>query len=302
MTPFKLFDPASWAKLLLPWLLLGSAWGDNLAADALRSRFAMASQQALRIVDDQQVFLQSTEVSDRLQGEVYALLDHRFDDISQALGLAEHWCDILILHLNVKYCRASPDVSLQTLDAGIGRKFDQPLSDVYWLRFVYRATGGAGEGLLAVSLQSPVGPLGTRDYRIEVQATPSTAGQTILHLRYSYTYGMAAKLAMQAYLATMGSDKVGFSIIGQRNDGQPIRVRGVRGMLERNTLRYYLAIQAFLGAQQLPETKQLQARLQDWFTATERYAQQLHEIDREPYVEMKLREAQRQRTQAAPGP
>ena len=301
MKQFKAFHPVSWTKLLLPWLLLGSAWANDPTADALRSRFAMASQQALRIVDDQPVFLQSTEVSGRLQGEVYALLDHRFDDIRQALGHAEHWCDILILHLNVKYCRASPGVSLQTLDAGLGRKFDQPLSDVYWLKFAYRAAG-IGDGLLSVWLQSPVGPLGTRDYRIEVQATPSTAGQTILHLRYSYTYGMAARLAMQAYLATMGSDKVGFSIIGQFSDGQPIRVRGVRGMLERNTLRYYLAIQAFLGAQHLPETKQLQARLQDWFTATERYAQQLHEIDREPYVEMKLREAQRQRTQAAPGP
>ena len=301
MKQFKAFHPVNWTKLLLPWLLLGSAWANDPTADALRSRFAMASQQALRIVDDQPVFLQSTEVSGRLQGEVYALLDHRFDDIRQALGHAEHWCDILILHLNVKYCRASPGVSLQTLDAGLGRKFDQPLSDVYWLKFAYRAAG-IGDGLLSVWLQSPVGPLGTRDYRIEVQATPSTAGQTILHLRYSYTYGMAARLAMQAYLATMGSDKVGFSIIGQFSDGQPIRVRGVRGMLERNTLRYYLAIQAFLGAQHLPETKQLQARLQDWFTATERYAQQLHEIDREPYVEMKLREAQRQRTQAAPGP
>ena len=301
MKQFKAFHPVNWTKLLLPWLLLGSAWANDPTADALRSRFAMASQQALRIVDDQPVFLQSTEVSGRLQGEVYALLDHRFDDIRQALGHAEHWCDILILHLNVKYCRASPGVSLQTLDAGLGRKFDQPLSDVYWLKFAYRAAG-IGDGLLSVWLQSPVGPLGTRDYRIEVQATPSTAGQTIRHLRYSYTYGMAARLAMQAYLATMGSDKVGFSIIGQFSDGQPIRVRGVRGMLERNTLRYYLAIQAFLGAQHLPETKQLQARLQDWFTATERYAQQLHEIDREPYVEMKLREAQRQRTQAAPGP
>ena len=301
MKQFKAFHPVNWTKLLLPWLLLGSAWANDPTADALRSRFAMASQQALRIVDDQPVFLQSTEVSGRLQGEVYALLDHRFDDIRQALGHAEHWCDILILHLNVKYCRASPGGPAEVLDAGLGRKFDQALSDVYWLKFAYRAAG-IGDGLLSVWLQSPVGPLGTRDYRIEVQATPSTAGQTILHLRYSYTYGMAARLAMQAYLATMGSDKVGFSIIGQFSDGQPIRVRGVRGMLERNTLRYYLAIQAFLGAQHLPETKQLQARLQDWFTATERYAQQLHEIDREPYVEMKLREVQRQRTQAAPGP
>jgi hypothetical protein len=77
-------------------------------------------------------------------------------------------------------------------------------------------------------------------------------------------------------------------------------VRGVRGVVERNTLRYYLAIDAFLEAQALPAPQQLQASLQGWFTATERYAQQLHEVDRDTYVGMKLREVQRQRTQTAP--
>ena len=74
----------------------------------------------------------------------------------------------------------------------------------------------------------------------------------------------------------------------------------VRGVVERNTLRYYLAIDAFLEAQALPAPQQLQASLQGWFTATERYAQQLHEVDRDTYVGMKLREVQRQRTQTAP--
>ena len=119
-------------------------------------------------------------------------------------------------------------------------------------------------------------------------------------MRYGYAYGLSARLAMQAYLATLGSDKVGFSVIGQRSDGQPLQVRGVRGVVERNTLRYYLAIDAFLEAQALPATQQLQASLQRWFTATERYAQQLHEVDRDTYVGMKLREVQRQRTQTAP--
>jgi len=42
----------------------------------------------------------------------------------------------------------------------------------------------------------------------------------------------------------VGSDKVGFSIVGQGADGQPTLVGGVRGMLERNTMRYYLAVDA----------------------------------------------------------
>lgn len=297
MTRQGLNHPATWLGLVLV-LFISSAGAGSPASDALRTRFASARQQALRIVVDKQVFLQSAEVSGRLQGEVYALLDHPFDDISHTLGRADHWCDILILHLNVKYCRASPGGPAEVLDAGLGRKFDQALSDVYWVRFSYRAT--SSDGFLAVVLQAPDGPLGTSDYRIEVQATPSSASQTILHMRYGYTYGLSARLAMQAYLATLGSDKVGFSVIGQRSDGQPLQVRGVRGVVERNTLRYYLAIDAFLEAQALPATQQLQASLQGWFTATERYAQQLHEVDRDTYVGMKLREVQRQRTQTAP--
>ena len=279
-------------------LFLGSAGADSPASDALRSRFASAREQALRIVVDKPVFLQSAEVSGRLQGEVYALLDHPFNDISHSLGRADHWCDILILHLNVKYCRASPGGPAEVLDAGLGRKFDQALSDVYWVRFSYRAT--SNDGFLAVVLQAPDGPLGTSDYRIEVQATPSSASQTILHLRYGYAYGWSARLAMQAYLATLGSDKVGFSVIGQGTDGQVLRVGGVRGVVERNTLRYYLAIQSILEVQALPATQQLQTSLQRWFTATEAYALQLHEVDRGTYLEMKLREVQRQRTQTAP--
>ena len=34
-------------------------------------------------------------------------------------------------------------------------------------------------------------------------------------------------------------------------------------------------------------------RLQDWFSATERYATQLHEVDRAAYLDMKRREYQR---------
>lgn len=36
-----------------------------------------------------------------------------------------------------------------------------------------------------------------------------------MHLSYSYGYGMAGRMAMQAYLATAGADKVGFSLVRQ---------------------------------------------------------------------------------------
>ena len=101
---------------------------------------------------------------------------------------------------------------------------------------------------------------------------------------------MAARIAMSAYLATIGHDKVGFSIVGQGSDGAPVYLAGMRGAVERNTMRYYLAVEAYLGALALPVAQRPDQRLRDWFHATERYPRQLHELTREDYLAMKRRE------------
>lgn len=61
-------------------------------------------------------------------------------------------------------------------------------------------------------------------------------------------------------------------------------------------MRYYLAIDAYLGALSSPPDKQLEQRLTDWFDASERYPRQLHEMDRQQYMQMKYEEYQRQQT------
>lgn len=283
-------------------LVLCIGWGDAAAQSApetLRARFAAVREQTTNNLFDRPVYLQSTEAPDRLRGDVFALIDHRYDDVRQALTRADGWCPVLILHLNVKYCRASSSGAQQLLDVGIGRKFDQPLPDAYWVRLDYRLVS-TGADYFDITLQAPTGPLGTKDYIIRVEALPMAERGTLLHMSYAYAYGTAARWAMQAYLATIGSDKVGFSPAGQNADGSPALVGGVRGSLERNTMRYYLAIEAYLGAFGLPAAQQLQKSLQDWFVATERYPRQLHELDRDTYVEMKLREVRRQETEIAP--
>jgi len=61
-------------------------------------------------------------------------------------------------------------------------------------------------------------------------------------------------------------------------------------------MRYYLAIEAYLSAIGAPPAQQLDLRLRNWFTATERYARQLREMDRSTYFSMKQREVLRQKT------
>jgi hypothetical protein len=60
-------------------------------------------------------------------------------------------------------------------------------------------------------------------------------------------------------------------------------------------MRYYLAVEAYLGASDFPPLERPERRLRDWFDATERYAAQLHELERSQYLEMKRREIARQK-------
>ena len=71
---------------------------------------------------------------------------------------------------------------------------------------------------------------------------------------------------------------------------------GMRGVVERNTMRYYLAIEAHLGALATPPPMQFQKRLHSWFTATEQYPRQLREVSRTAYFDMKRSEYLRQQT------
>ncbi|MDD5176397.1 MAG: hypothetical protein PHQ05_08265 [Sterolibacterium sp.] len=70
----------------------------------------------------------------------------------------------------------------------------------------------------------------------------------------------------------------------------------MRGLLERNTMRYYLAVDTFLSAAGAAPMAQLEQRLQNWFTAVEQYPRQLHEMERGEYLEMKRARCLRQQT------
>lgn len=287
--------------LLLLSLAALQAWAQTSPPDALRAKFAALRDKGTGQLADRSIYLSSTESADRMQGEVHALIDQPFEQVRQELARAEQWCDVLVLHINVKYCRAVRTAGGEQLVSGVGRKFDQPLSEVYWVRFGFQVATNLGDHLL-VELRAPTGPLSTRDYRIVVEAVPHSGGQSLVRMTYSYGYGTAARWAMKTYLATLGRGKSGFSVVGQSPGGQPLRVEGVRGVVERNTLRYYLALQSHLQASRAPPTAQLQQSLDLWFSATERYAEQLHEMDRADYMAMKLKEVKRQETVAPPPP
>jgi len=261
----------------------------------LRAKYASLEEQLRLNQFKQPLVLDSAETPNSLKGDLYAIVDYPFGAVSAGLNNPDHWCDVMILHINTKYCHAQAGPSGTTLSVNIGKKTPEELSDAPRVEFNYNAAA-ATSGYLEILLNAKDGPLGTSDYHILLEAVALPNAKTFLHLTYSYAMSFSARLAIQTYLGTIGSDKVGFTVIGVQPDGQPDYVGGVRGLVERNTMRYYLAIDAFLGAAQAAPAAQLEKRLQRWFTAVERYPRQLHEMDRVAYLEMKHAEYLRQQT------
>jgi hypothetical protein len=265
-----------------------------LGGAALRTRFAAMQPMLASSPFGGPLVLESTEAPRQLQGDVYALVDHSFAEVSASLGNSERWCDVMILHLNTKQCRRSVENGIPQIELRVGKKYDQPVAAASLVEFSFRTVSIAPD-YLAVELQAPDGPFDTRDYRILFEAVPAEGGHSFIHMGYSFGYGAVSRIAMQLYLSTIARDKVGFTTTARGQAGEPpAYIGGIRGLVERNTMRYYLAIDAYLGAASVPPAQQLERRLRAWFDATEKYPRQLHEIDRDEYLAMKRREYARQ--------
>ncbi|MBK7000056.1 MAG: hypothetical protein IPH35_08830 [Rhodoferax sp.] len=271
-------------------------WAIDAAAQELLTKYG-SMEGRLRVNQfNQPLVLDSLEASNRVTGEIHAVISHPFVTVRTNLNDAGHWCDVISLHINTKYCRAVVAPNGTILKVNIGNKTPQDLKDASRLEFKYKVLH-ATERYLDIKLSAQDGPMGSSDYRIELEAIPLPNAQTFLHFTYSYAMSFPARLAMQTYLATIGNGKLGFTETGPPGNGQPQYIGGVRALIERNTMRYYLAIDSFLAsASEANPSTRLEKRLQSWFSAVEQYPLQLHEVDRAAYLSMKHDEYVRQQT------
>ena len=276
------------------WTGAGPAQAQD--AQALRARHAALRAQLADNPFGRPLQVESSESGGEHQGAVYAVIEQPFKRVSSALRTPAQWCDVLILQANVKHCAApngGPGAQpSDTLTLFVGRKAADSLERAHRADFSY-AVAAANADYLHVALNAPEGPIGTTDYRIRFEATPLDEERTFLHLAYSYTLGSAARMGMQVYLSSSGRDKVGFSVVDRTRDGRPVHVGGVRGVVERNTMRYYLAIEAYLGALDVPVAQRLEKRLHAFHAGMQRYPRQLHELELAEYLEIKRRDTAR---------
>jgi hypothetical protein len=255
------------------------------SADALRAKYAQLKPRLDDNAFGQPLYLVSQEGQQVLQGDVYGVVEHGFREVA-SLADADNWCKVLTLPFNVKSCTTHGGA----LSLFIGKKNYEPIDKAYRLDFRFVPVT-QGTDYFERRLRAEEGPLGTRNYLILLEAAAIDEHHSFIHLSYSYEYGTMSRLAMQVYLNTIGAKKVGFSTT-TGEDGQPRLVGGMRGVMERNTMRYYLAIDAYLNSLSAPPAQQLDRRLSDWFAMSARYRRQLWEMDRDEYMSMKRAEAQ----------
>jgi hypothetical protein len=145
-----------------------------------------------------------------------------------------------------------------------------------------------------IILSADEGPFGTKDHNMRFEALPLATGKTFVHVSYEYSDSVALRLAGKAYFATLGRNKVGFTVTGTDGNDKPVYIGGPRGAVERNAVRYYFAIQSFMNALHYPETSLFSMRSSLWYDLTSRYKTQLFDLDKKDYLAFKTSEHKNQ--------
>ena len=264
---------------------------ENLAA-LLSSSYASLRSQLEANPLGVPLLVTSFEEGDTMRGEIHALLPQPFDQLAARLSVPRDWCQIVLLHLNIKACTHERETGQDWLTFYAGRKVYEDPEDAYPLRFAFRAAHAQAEHL-DLDLRAAIGPMGTSEYQIRVGAIPVAQG-SFLRFSYSFRSSALSRIALNIYLATLGFGKIGFTVVGTGPDGTPEHVGGSRGIAERNAVRYYFAIQTYLEGLAVPGTEQFERNLERWFELTERHPTQLRELDKPQYLQAKRKEFEQQ--------
>jgi hypothetical protein len=235
------------------------------------------------------LFLESFERDDRVYVDVYGVFDYPFCSVVDVLKVPANWCDIVSLPPNIKACTYRELPGAWQLTFYIGRKVYQSPKDARQVIYNYRRVDQQ-QGYLDIILSAETGPFGTKDHIMRFEALPIGVGRTFVHVSYAYSDMVALRLAQKAYFGTLGRDKVGFTVTGTDRYGKPVYIGGPRGALERNAVRYYLAIQSFMDMLSYPREKRFNMSAVKWYDLTSRYRKQLFDLDKKDYITFKTKE------------
>jgi hypothetical protein len=261
-------------------------------ADQLADIYQAIRNGRLPLLQGQPIYVHSETGKTLLKADVYSIVHYSVADLSRALTSPRNWCQFVTLHLNIKACtyRLHPEPMLSIY---AGRKFYEPPEKATRMDYRFQVMEQSNRRL-ALLLTAEKGQLSTRDYRFEIEAETMNPHDVLLHFSLSYRGSLASRMATRAYLSTLGRDKLGFSKQPD-STGKDGYVKGVRGIVERNAMRYFLALTVYLNTldEKGPRTEAVRSRA--WFDLTQRYAPQLREVDRTDYLIAKKQEFENQK-------
>jgi hypothetical protein len=235
------------------------------------------------------LILESSEQGQRMHVDIYGIFDYQFKGVVDALNVPSNWCDIVSLHPNVKACTYEEEESKWLLTFFIGRKINQSLEDTHQVICRYRNVDQQ-PGYQDIVLAAAKGPFGTMDHKMRFEAIPIDEERTFVHVSYSYSDSASLRLAARIYFATIGREKVGFTVIGKDGKDAPRYIGGPRGAIERSAIRYYFAIQSFMDTSRSSEELRFSQRINRWYDLTTRFKTQLFDQEKTEYLKVKTSE------------
>jgi hypothetical protein len=236
----------------------------------------------------------SQESAAHLSGDLFATVEYDMADLNTAVGSSERWCEVMLLLSNSHGCHATGGKKNDILQVAISSSKTADMTGATPTAFELQVRSTTADYLDA-ALVATEGPMGTRNISLRLQAIPLTATRSFVHLHYAYDTQWLGQVAMQAYLQTAGRGKVGFTRVSGTN-GNTNYIDGARGVIERNTMRYFLGLECALtfDAQKAPQ--RFNSMAQCWYEQVEQYPVQLHEMQRTEYLDMKSAEYRLQQT------
>ena len=250
----------------------------------LESIHQSISNKQVPLLQGQPLTIRSNTSDKQLRAEIFAVHQYSFSELVNKLSVPKQWCQFITLHLNIKACvyRTLPH---QSLSFFAGRKFYEPAEDAFELEYRFEIKT-VTNNYFKLNLSAEEGPFGTQDYLIELELL-KVKNEVLIHMALSYQTSFSSRLGTSVYLKTIGADKIGFSQI-KNSDDEFEYIQGIEGIIERNVMRYYLALSTYL------RSDSRQQMTKAWFNATELFAKQLHEVELADYLDAKQLEYQQQ--------
>lgn len=274
-------------------LISVAANADQTDAKLLLHQYRQFSSVSKPINKNIPLRIQSHEQDRRLRVNVFGIVSHPYSRVVAILSKPAVMCDFLILNMNVKTCTYRQAGQRAEMMIYVSGKRYSPLFLALEIS-PYFELQKKNNKYMRVLMASRKSEWGLKEYSVVVEATPY-GESTLVRFTSQYHASRVNMAATAVYLKTFARSKVGFTVVSQNQRGEPQFVGGMRGVIERNAVRSYLALQAYLETASVPAEQRFETRLRRWFNLTDAYPRQLREMQWQSYLSNKRREYDNQR-------